>query len=123
MSDYKLKYLIIFCIFIAIHGFQSLSTSSLTSSTPSSLSSVCSKSIQCKLKLNQRRYQMMIKIHHDKNDVKKSRMMSRKAIVSSSSSLERRNPLVAFVSKDLEAIKCFFLSIFNLIIGLIYDLY
>jgi hypothetical protein len=65
----------------------------------------------------------MIKIHHDKNDVKKSRMMSRKAIVSSLSSLERRNPLVAFVSKDLEAIKCFFISIFNLITGLIYDLY
>jgi len=122
MSDYKLKYLIIFCIFISIHGFQSLSISSMTSSTPSSLPSVSSKSFQCKLKLNQR-YQMMIKIHHDKNDVKKSRMMSRKAIVSSLSSLERRNPLVAFVSKDLEAIKCFFISIFNLITGLIYDLY
>ena len=64
MSDCKLKYLIILCSLITIHGFRSLS-----SSKPSPLSaSVCSKNIQCKLKLNQRRYQMMI--HHNQNDIK-----------------------------------------------------
>jgi len=67
---------------------------------------------------------MMNKIHHDKNDVKSKAFRSSlivavaaTATASSSSSPERRNPLVAFVSKVLQAIKCFFTSIFNLITG------